>query len=90
MLISCFGISMIYPKLALKSKTMLNIEQHKEWILKCIQSCNTHEQLGSCRVILSTFVLLMTKDKTDPKIIKEVEDELLLHLLNMDSKIFVP
>lgn len=69
---------------------MINIQEHKEWILKCILSCNTNEQLASCQVIISTFMLIMTMQKVDPKMIKEVEDDLFSHLLHMDSKIFVP
>jgi hypothetical protein len=69
---------------------MINIQAHKEWILKCILSCNTNEQLASCRVIISTFMLIMTMQKVDSKIIKEVEDDLFAHLLHMDSKIFIP
>lgn len=69
---------------------MLNIEQHRDWIIKCILSCNTNEQLGSCRIIISTFSLLMSNSKVDPKIAKEVEEDLYSFLLHMDSKIFVP
>ena len=35
-------------------------------------------------------MLIMTMQKVDSKIIKEVEDDLFAHLLHMDSKIFIP
>lgn len=90
MLKTLFGFGMNCHNLAQQTNNMLNIEQHRDWIIKCILSCNTSEQLGSCRIIISTFSLLMTNSKVDSKIIKEVEDDLFSFMYHMDTKIFVP
>ena len=69
---------------------MFDLDAHKQWILKAIDSCNTFEQLDSSKVLISLFVLQMAKEKFDMLTIRLVEDDLLKRWIDKYSILMVP
>lgn len=69
---------------------MFDIENHKEWIARAIASCTTNEQLECCKVMITLFVLQMSKVAMDLKEIRSIEDYLLEKFLSKEAIILVP
>lgn len=68
---------------------MFDLDNHKEWIARAIASCTTREQLDSCKVMISLFVLQMSRIRIDIKEIRLIEDELLEKFLSKEATIMV-
>jgi hypothetical protein len=69
---------------------MFDIENHKEWIARAIASCTTNEQLECCKVMITLFVLQMSKVNMEITTIRLIEDNLLEKYLSKEAIISVP
>ena len=69
---------------------MFDIENHKEWIARAIVSCTTNEQLECCKVMITLFVLQMSKVNMEITTIRLIEDNLLEKYLSKEAIISVP
>lgn len=69
---------------------MFDIENHKEWIARAIASCTTNEQLECCKVMITLFVLQMSKVGIDILAIRLIEDNLLDKYLSKEATIYIP
>jgi len=68
---------------------MFDIQNHKDWIAKAIASCTTSEQLECCKVMITLFVLQMSKVGYEIKEIRLIEDNLLETYLSKEAIIHV-
>ena len=69
---------------------MFDIENHKEWIARAIASCTTNEQLECCKIMITLFVLQMSKVGLEIGVIRLIEDSLLETYLSKEAIIYVP
>ena len=69
---------------------MFDIKNHKEWIVRAIASCTTNEQLECCKIMITLFVLQMSKVGMEITSIRLIEDNLLEKYLSKEAIISVP
>jgi hypothetical protein len=55
---------------------LLNIEQTKDFLLKCISSCDTHEQLNLCREMVDQFIIKRFKHYTTFEVFMNIKAQL--------------
>ncbi len=68
---------------------MFDFITHKEWINKIIDSCSTMEQLDCSKVLISLFVVQMSKSGMTLITSRTMEDELLAKWLERYAQIMV-
>ncbi len=68
---------------------MFDFLNHKEWINKVIDSCSTMEQLDCAKVLISLFVVQMSKAGMTLITSRTMEDELLAKWIERYSQIMI-
>lgn len=68
---------------------MENINAHKEWIIKLINSCSTPEQLDSCQVVMSLFFIKLKKHEMKYYEYRATEDNIWEAYLAKEATILI-
>ena len=72
-----------------KTKTMIDLETQKTWIIKVIDSCFTEEQLHSARFLITLFLGQLAIKGIPIKDIRQIEDSLLEKYVEKEALIYI-
>lgn len=67
-----------------------NLEEHIEWIKKCINSCTKIEQLENCNSLVGLFIFRLKRDGVVSNVIENLEDDLLNCYVAKEGAFVIP